>query len=171
MSAEVPTKSQPSQAGLETTPAFVAHFTFLAGAFWLLIVILLLILIRMNRLFDHEKLEVYQASLAFVAWLEPTLQKLPKTIAVRDHLDRASTSIVLNLAEGNGKFTSPDRCRFFDIARGSALECAAGLDVLVAKGLCESAGVAPGKERLHSIVSMVVGLIKANSDFRLHEGD
>jgi hypothetical protein len=54
------------------------------------------ILIRMNRRFDHEKLEVYQAALAFVAWLEPALQKLPKTIAVREHLDRASTSIVLN---------------------------------------------------------------------------
>ena len=27
-----------------------------------------------------------------------------------------------------------------------------------------------GKERLWSIVSMLVGLIKANSDYRLHEG-
>ncbi|MGA2863223.1 MAG: four helix bundle protein, partial [Verrucomicrobiota bacterium] len=43
-------------------------------------------------------------------------------------------AIVLNLAEGNGKFTSPDRCRFFDISRGSALECAAALDVLVPRG-------------------------------------
>ncbi len=77
-----------------------------------------------------------------MAWLEPLLQKLPKTIAVRDQLDRASTSIVLNLAEGNGKFTPPDRCRFFDIARGSALECAAALDVLVAQGRCELTVVA-----------------------------
>jgi four helix bundle protein len=125
----------------------------------------------MNRCFDHEKLEVYQASLAFVAWLEPLLQKLPKGIAVRDQLDRASTSIVLNLAEGNGKYTSSDRCRFFDIARGSALECAAALDVLTSQGRCKLALVAPGKERLRSIVSMLVGLIKANSDYRLHEGD
>ena len=98
----------------------------------------------MSCLFDHEKLEVYQASLAFVAWLEPILQKLPKTISVSDQLDRASTSIVLNLAEGNGKFTAPDRCRFFDISRGSALECAAALDVVVAKGRCEMGMVAPG---------------------------
>jgi four helix bundle protein len=125
----------------------------------------------MNRVFDHEKLEVYQESLAFVSWLEPIMQKLPKTIAVRDQLDRASTSIVLNLAEGYGKFTSPDRCRFFDIARGSALECAAALDVLAAKGCCEAALANLGKERLRGIVSMFVGLIKANSDYRLHEGD
>src|ERR1051326_1913713 len=87
----------------------------------------------MQRLFDHEKLEVYQASLALIVWLEPILQKLPKSLSVIDQLDRASTSIPLNIAEGNGKFTSADRCRFFDIARGSALESAA-LDVLVAKG-------------------------------------
>ncbi|HEV7926983.1 MAG TPA: four helix bundle protein [Verrucomicrobiae bacterium] len=125
----------------------------------------------MNPLFDHEKLEVYRESLAFVAWLEPLLQKLPKTIAVRDQLDRASTSIVLNLAEGNGKYTAPDRCRFFDIARGSALECAAALDVLTSQGRAEVTLVANGKERLRRIVSMLVGLIKANSDYRLHEGD
>jgi four helix bundle protein len=69
------------------------------------------------RLFDHEKLEVYQASLVFVTWLEPALQRLPKSLAVTGQLDRASTSIPLNIAEGNGKFTSADRCRFFDIAR------------------------------------------------------
>jgi four helix bundle protein len=125
----------------------------------------------MTRLFDHEKLEVYQESLAFVACLEPLLQKLPKSIAVHDQLDRASTSIVLNLAEGNGKFTSPDRCRFFDISRGSALECAAALDVPVSKGRSELTDVAVGKERLRKIVSMLVGLTKANSDYRLHEAD
>jgi hypothetical protein len=38
----------------------------------------------MNRYFDHEKLEVYQESLAFVAWLEPLPQKFPKAIAARD---------------------------------------------------------------------------------------
>ena len=109
----------------------------------------------MNPLFDHDKLQVYEESLAFVAWLEPMMQKLPKTIAVRDQLDRASTSIVLNLAEGNGKFTLPDRCRFFDMARGSALECAAALDVLTAKGLCEMAARrcwqgAPARDCFHA---------------------
>jgi four helix bundle protein len=122
-------------------------------------------------MFDHEKLDVYQEALRFVAWLEPFLEKLSKSMSVRDQLDRASTSIPLNLAEGNGKFMKPDRCRFFDISRGSALECAAALDVLVAKGKCDPGEVMPGKERLRAIVSMQVGLIKANSDYRLHEGD
>ncbi len=123
----------------------------------------------MPPLFDHEKLEVYQDSLAFIAWLEPFLQKMPRTLAARDQLDRASTSILLNLAEGNGKFPGPDRCRFFAISRGSALECAAALDVIVAKGQLQEPTVRPGKERLRGIVSMLVGLIRANSDYRLHD--
>ena len=124
----------------------------------------------MHRLLDHEKLEVYQASLAFVSWLEPILQRLPKSLSVVDQLDRASTSIPLNIAEGNGKFTAADRCRFFDNARGSALESAAALDVLVAKGRCSCEDMLPGKNRLVSIVSLLVGLDRSNSDYRLHDG-
>ncbi|MBN2508138.1 MAG: four helix bundle protein, partial [Verrucomicrobia bacterium] len=110
----------------------------------------------MNRLFDHDKLEVYQAALSFIEWLEPMSQKLPKSVAVTGQLDRASTSIPLNLAGGKGKFTGPDRCRFFDNARGSALESAAAWDVLVAKTRCSREEVSAGKERLWSIVSMLV---------------
>ncbi len=84
----------------------------------------------MNR-FDHEKLSVYQEAIKFVAWADDLLEMIPKNLAVHSQLDRAATSIPLNIAEGNGKYTAPDRCRFFDIARGSAPECAACLDVLV----------------------------------------
>ena len=55
----------------------------------------------------------------------------------------------MNIAEGNGKYAAPDRCRFFDIARGSALECAACLDVLVAKKKVVQAD--QGKEMLARI--------------------
>ena len=79
----------------------------------------------MHTSLDHEKLEVYQASLEFITWTIPLLEGLPGSASVRNQLDRASTSVPLNIAEGNGKFTSPDRCRFFDNARGSALESAA----------------------------------------------
>jgi four helix bundle protein len=122
-----------------------------------------------TALFDHERLEVYQRSIAFITWLEPVLETLPKSLAACEQLDRASTSVPLNLAEGNGKFKGADRCRFFDIARGSALECAAALDVLTAKGKCPASVALAGKKTLHDVVSMIVGLIKSNSDYRLHE--
>jgi four helix bundle protein len=119
--------------------------------------------------FDHEKLIACQRSIQFVAWSSPLLEKLPTKLAVADQLDRASTSVPLNIAEGNAKHTAPDRCRYFDTARGSALECAACLDVLVAKGKCTAAQIQSGKELLHETVSLLVGLIKSIAPDRLGE--
>jgi four helix bundle protein len=123
----------------------------------------------MHTSLDHEKLEVYQASLEFITWTIPLLERLPASASVRNQLDRASTSVPLNIAEGNGKFTSPDRCRFFDNARGSALESGACLDVMVAKRFVSVAKVQAGKAVLVKIVSMLFGLIRANSDVRVFE--
>ena len=118
------------------------------------------------RQFDHEKLDVYQAAIKFVTWSSDLLEELPKGLAVHNQLDRATTSIPLNIAEGNGKYTPADRCRYFDNARGSALECAACLDVLVARKRIETSVADEGKVVLVEIVSMLVGLIRANSDSR-----
>lgn len=114
--------------------------------------------------FDREKLDVYQEAIAFVAWLAPILDRLAKSGDVKDHLDRASTSVPLNIAEGNGKFYMKDRCRSFDVAYGSTLECAACLDTLVAKGKLSEDEIDPGKIRLVRIVQMLVGLIRRATD-------
>lgn len=113
--------------------------------------------------FDHEKLEVYKGTIAFVGWISEVLDGLVKVGDVKDQLDRASSSIALNIAEGNGKYSPKDRCRFFDTAHGSSLECAAGLDVLVAKRKLTADQIRPGKERLQRIVRMLMDLIKRNS--------
>mgnify|MGYP006303952775 CR=1 FL=1 len=121
------------------------------------------------KIFDHERLTVYQKAIDFISWLHPILENVPKRNSVYDQLDRASTSIALNIAEGNGKFTPKDRCRFFDIARGSALECASGLDILAAKGIVEEGEIIYGKEILKETVSMIVGLIKSQPGGRICE--
>jgi four helix bundle protein len=123
----------------------------------------------MKNKFDHEDLRVYSEAVQFVSWTKTVLERTPKSCAVYNQLDRASTSIVLNIAEGNGKFTAPDRCKFFDIARGSALECAACLDIVAVKELATGAEISVGKEMLLAIVSMLVGLIKSTSTERLYE--
>jgi four helix bundle protein len=120
--------------------------------------------------FDHERLEVYQEAIAFIAWLSAALDLAVRIGDVKDQLDRASTSISLNIAEGNGKYAPKDRCRFFDIAHGSALECAAGLDVLVAKAKLTPEQIRPGKERLQKIVRMLMGLINRNSTREYDKG-
>lgn len=122
----------------------------------------------MTDQFNHERLKVYQEALRFVTWVGPIIEELPAKLAARDQLDRASTSIVLNLAEGNGKRSYADRCRYFDIARGSTVECAACLDVLVRRGKLEAESVAAGKAILLEVVSMTAGLIARFSD-AVHE--
>ncbi len=115
----------------------------------------------MRSYFDHEKLKVYQSAIGFITWSTDLLIHVEAKAAVKDQLDRASTSIPLNIAEGNGKFAVRDRCRFLDFARGSALECAACLDVLVAKRLLGKEAVQNGKEQLLEIVSMLTGLVNS----------
>lgn len=116
-------------------------------------------------MFDHEKLDVYHLELKFIGWVTPLLEELSqaargKTSEVRDQLDRASLSALLNTAEGNGKRQRQVRAKFFDDARGSATECAACLDALVAKQAATGERVAEGKEMLLRIVSMLCGLIE-----------
>jgi four helix bundle protein len=114
--------------------------------------------------FDHEKLDVYQESIQFIAWATSLLEREVRFGDIKDQIERASASIVLNIAEGNGKFSPRDRCRFFDTAHGSTLECAAALDVLVARRRATREEVQAGKARLQHIVRMLMGLIKRNSD-------
>lgn len=117
---------------------------------------------RENSFFYHEKLEVYCELIQFVAWLARILEPLSRLGDIQDQLERASSSIALNIAEGNGKYSARDRCRFFDIAHGSALECAAALDVLVARSKLTEIQVRAGKESLQRIVRMLLGLMKRN---------
>lgn len=108
--------------------------------------------------FDHERLDVYHEAVSFVSWVARFTQPCSGRIAAKDHLDRASTSITLNIAEANGKFSIRDRCRFLDIAYGSAVECAACLDVYVAKQLAQPEDIEAGKESLKRIIAMLVKL-------------
>jgi four helix bundle protein len=114
--------------------------------------------------FDHEKLEVYRNSIAFCAWVGDFLPAITAKTSAKDQLDRASTSIPLNIAEGNGKFSARDRARFLEMARGSALESAACLDVLVARKLTTAAQVTVAKEQFALIVRMMMGLLKRFSE-------
>ncbi|MCE5278392.1 MAG: four helix bundle protein [Planctomycetaceae bacterium] len=114
---------------------------------------------------DHEKLDVYQLTLTFCAWTQDLIDELDKKNRyrgrhIKDHLDRASLSILLNTAEGNGKRQKQTRAKFFDDARGSATECSACLDSLVAIRCCPGGRVKEGKEMLLRIVAMLTKLVQ-----------
>ncbi len=118
----------------------------------------------MEKKFSHEKLIVYNRSLEFVEFAENILSRFKDKLNVYDQLDRSSTSISLNIAEGTGKFTSKDKNRYYDISRGSAVESAASLDVLLRRNRITFDENIKGKDLLFEIVSMLIGLIKSNSD-------
>ncbi len=82
-------------------------------------------------MFGHERFKPYQLSIEFLRIAMQLLDNLPKGNAhIRDQLKRAATSVPLNIAEGSGKTTKIDKLRFYAIARGSAMECAAICDVI-----------------------------------------
>ena len=111
--------------------------------------------------FGHEQLDVHQLSLEYVAWAYELAKVLKgQNRHARDQLLRASQSIPLNIAEGNGKGTENDRRRFFEIARGSALECRAIQDVLVVCGVVSDKESDLGKAMLIRIVWMLTKLGK-----------
>ncbi len=110
-------------------------------------------------MFHHEKLKVYQRSLQFAGWSQVLIDSLTKKTSTRDQLERAGDSIALNIAEGNGKFSTRDRARFFQIAHGSALESAACLDLFVARKCCDADAITKGKLMLEEVVKMLFAML------------
>ena len=111
--------------------------------------------------FDHERLDVYRLSIDYVAF-SYRIARTPGGVnrQARDQWLRAAQSIPLNIAEGNGKQSLKDKSRFFEIARGSALECAAIHDVLGVCDAMDDESNGRGKSDLKRIVSMLSRLIQ-----------
>ena len=76
-----------------------------------------------------------------------------------DQLNRATLSIATNLAEGNGRFTKPDRRNFFTIARGSVQECVPLLEVARRRNLVDQSNHDLLRQELETIAKMISGLI------------
>src|SRR5450755_5051073 len=111
---------------------------------------------------DHERLDVYHLALDFLVVANGVIESLPRGRShLADQFTRASISIVLNLAEGAGKHSKPDKRRYYLTARGSATECAALLDICLRLKLLDEAGHKGGKEMVVRIVSMLIKLALA----------
>jgi four helix bundle protein len=108
--------------------------------------------------FNHEKLEVYQISIQFAGWISGLMESIHGNRNIIDQIDRACISVSLNIAEGNGKSSKKDHNRFLEIAKGSALECAACLDIMFAKQIISMTKLQEGKAILLKIVRMLYKL-------------
>ena len=113
--------------------------------------------------FDHEKLDVYQAAIEFIAVVGDLVEHLPRGRSyLADQLQRAGTSIPLNIAEGAGEFSGNEKARFYRMAKRSATECAAILDVCKRLDLVEPTRFQTGRSLLIRIVSMLTKMTRKN---------
>ena len=111
--------------------------------------------------FDHERLDVYQRALELLDLVDGIVDQMPPGRAhLKDQLDRAATSVVLNIAEGAGEFSAADKQRFYRMARRSATETAAILDVLRRRHHAPDSLLDPARDLLLRIVSMLVRMAK-----------
>ncbi len=111
--------------------------------------------------FDHERLDVYQRALEFLDQCDSIIEQLPSGRAhLKDQLDRAATSIVLNVAEGAGEFSPDEKRRFYRIARRSATESAAILHIMARRGHAPADSAQQARDLLGRIVSMLVRMTK-----------
>ena len=99
---------------------------------------------------SHEKLDVYQRAIEFLAI---AIEIIDATI--KDQLKRASQSTVLNIAEAAGYPTKSKSRHHFSIARGSALECGAAIDVIGLATEMDKDLLTRGKEKLVPVVAML----------------
>lgn len=110
--------------------------------------------------FMFEKLEVYQKAVSFADQIASLTQEFPRGFGfLCDQLNRAALSIATNLAEGNGRFTKPDRTNFFVISRGSAQECVPLFEIAFRRGLISESNHITLRNELQVIAKMISGLI------------
>ncbi len=115
--------------------------------------------------FDHEKLDVYRVAIDFVALADTIVEQMPRGRAyLADQLQRAATSVPLNIAEGAGEFSPKEKARFYRMAKRSATECAAILDVGRRLGILATEPYDAGRELLIRTVSMLIAMARRSSD-------
>jgi four helix bundle protein len=111
---------------------------------------------------SHERLDVYQCAIQFLALARRIVRNFPKGNAdLADQLMRAARSSPLNIAEGAGKITGAERTRYWTHARGSAMESAACLDVAKIEDIISDDHFTQGKQLLERVVSMLTKMTRS----------
>lgn len=114
--------------------------------------------------FDHEKWDVYQASLEFVVVISNLIEEFPRGKAfLADQLQRAGTSVCLNIAEGAGEHSLNEKARFYRMAKRSATECASILDVCSLLKIINQNHYDKGRGLLLRIAAMLTKMARIES--------
>ena len=118
---------------------------------------------QMNQKLPHERLDIYGVYLETASLCADIAANAARPIVALDHLDRAMESIGVNLMRGNGQPAgSAARANYQDVAIGSTHECAASLDVCLARCVTDESAHTAGTQRLWRIRGMLLGLKRAS---------
>jgi four helix bundle protein len=105
---------------------------------------------------DYENLDVYRCALEFLRLALRVASNLPRGESeLRAQLKTAAMSVPLNIAEGTGKPSPADRAHAHAIARGSAMECGALVDVCAIAGYISADDARRGKDLIVRTVAML----------------
>ena len=104
-------------------------------------------------MFNHHKLKCYVMVLDAAKRVPAIVRRWPYYLS--DQFKRAMSSIVLNIAEGNGREYPKERKRFFNIATSSAKECSSILDIARSYNLISDQSCAELQDMLLQVVKMV----------------
>jgi four helix bundle protein len=108
---------------------------------------------------SYEKLDCYKVAVELRATVTQAIGKRGSR-DLRDQFGRASSSVVLNIAEGSGRWDAADKRRVYLIARGSAFEVTAVLTLLRAESALSSAQYAAAKQLAIRVMAMLTNLAK-----------
>ncbi|MBN8697746.1 MAG: four helix bundle protein [Bacteroidetes bacterium] len=111
-------------------------------------------------MFDFEKLDIYKKAKSFNSEIRSFIKATKLDPTTKDQLRRASFSIVLNIAEGTGRFSNADRRNFYIISRSSVFECIAILDVLKDENTLEDYKYSEFYKNGEEISKMLFSMIK-----------
>jgi four helix bundle protein len=110
-----------------------------------------------DALLDGERFDVYAAALEFHL-LAVAVEAQRGAPSLRDQLERASASVVLNAAEGAGRVSHEEKAKHYSLARDSAAECAALVDALGGRGLIAPETAVRARSLIARILRMVTRL-------------
>ncbi len=113
-------------------------------------------------MFDFEKLDVYRGAKELNKEILKFLRDNKHIDSyIRDQLRRASISAVINIAEGSGKFSKPDKRNFYTIARGSVYECVSLFEIILEERHITEESYKDFYQKLETISKMLLGLINS----------
>lgn len=112
--------------------------------------------------FEFQNTEMYQQMIDYVSNVYKITKKFPRSeiYGLTSQIRRAGVSIVLNFAEGWGRYNKKEKAQFYKIARASILECVAAVDIALRQNYIEIANYQKMLTESNEISKKLNALIK-----------